>query len=193
MNKYNQTRCSTKIFTIPNVLSMIRIALIPIMVVLFFSERYFATAILLVVSAITDVVDGIIARRCNLVTELGKALDPIADKLTQIAVTFCLGIRIRRMFIPLVLLVIKEVFTGITQLIIIKKKKIVVGADWYGKVTTVFLYFMLFLHMVWLNIPNPVSYSLIGIGIALMVTSCVLYAVRNLKIISRETDVNEQN
>lgn len=77
---------------------------------------------ILILSGITDIVNGIIARKCNMISDFGKAFDPIADKLTQAAMLCCLVVRFQHMMIPLVMLVIKEVFTGITALISIKKR-----------------------------------------------------------------------
>lgn len=193
--KYNEQVCSRKIFTLPNILSMFRIALIPVMVWLFvFRENYLWTAILLAVSAITDVIDGVVARKFNMVTELGKALDPVADKLTQGGVLLCLVFKFKQMIFPLILLVVKEIFTGITQLLIIKKHKIVVGADWYGKITTVFLYLMIFIHIVWTNIAVAISFGLIGASLSLMVSSLIMYGKRNIKIIKYDNDnEREQN
>ncbi len=180
---YNNTVCSRKIFTLPNVLSMLRIALIPAMVILFVFEHYIIMAILLALSAITDVIDGVIARKFNSVTELGKALDPIADKLTQAVVLICLALLFPQLWLPVGILFAKETFTGITQLIIMRKHNLVVGSDWYGKITTVFLYIMMFVHIVWKNIPNLASWIFIGVSIALMVSSLILYAIRNIRII----------
>ncbi len=185
---YNLTECSRKVFTLPNILTMIRIAIIPVMVWLFFINQLWWMAGLLVFSAITDVVDGIIARKFNLVTEVGKALDPIADKLTQCVVLLCLVFNFKQLIIPLIILAVKEIFTLITQIIIYSKRKIVVGADWYGKITTVFLYAMMFVHIVWVNIPQVVSIVLISISIAFMVSALVLYAIRNIRIIKSKDE-----
>ena len=78
-----------KIFTIPNMMSVFRILLIPFILWMFFTERYYIAAGLLVLSGITDLLDGFIARRFHMISALGKALDPIADKLTILAVLYC--------------------------------------------------------------------------------------------------------
>ena len=72
--------------TIPNWLCFLRIALIPVFSVLFIKEHYLIAAIIMVVAALTDLFDGKIARKFNMVSNLGKALDPIADKLSQMAI-----------------------------------------------------------------------------------------------------------
>ena len=91
-----------KIITIPNVLSFFRLLLIPVIVWLYIVKKdpLWTTGIL-VLSGVTDVVDGIIARKCNMISDFGKAFDPVADKLTQIAMLFCLVSRFKWMLLPL--------------------------------------------------------------------------------------------
>lgn len=72
-----------KILTIPNILSFFRLCLIPVIIWLYTEKQdYFWTLLVLLLSAVTDIVDGIIARKCNMISDFGKAFDPIADKLT---------------------------------------------------------------------------------------------------------------
>ena len=80
-----------QIWSIPNLLSMFRILLIPLMVALYWKGRAIAALIVFGVSAASDIADGQIARRFNMVTDLGKMLDPLADKLTQGAAAICVG------------------------------------------------------------------------------------------------------
>ena len=143
--------------------------------------------LVLLISGVTDIVDGIIARKCNMVSDFGKAFDPVADKLTQMAMLFCLVSRFPYMAVPLVLLVIKEVFTGITALITIKRTNTVKGAVWHGKLTTVALYSMMAIHLIWYNIPHTVSLILVGACIGIMLMSFIMYATRNITAIKRGT------
>ena len=148
-------RYQNKILTIPNILSFFRLCLIPVIVWLYVGKQdYLWTLLILTLSGVTDIVDGIIARKFNMVSNFGKAFDPVADKLTQMAMLFCLVSRFKYMMIPFVLLVVKEVFTGITALVSIKKTNTVKGAVWHGKLTTVSLYAMMAIHVVWFNIPR---------------------------------------
>ena len=177
-----------KIITIPNILSFFRLCLIPVIVWLYtVKQDHFLTLIILVLSGVTDIVDGIIARKCNMISDFGKAFDPVADKLTQIAMLFCLVSRFPYMMIPFVLLVVKEVFTGITALITIKRTNTVKGAVWHGKLTTVALYSMMAIHLLWYNIPRAVSLILVGICIGIMLMSFILYAIQNIKVIKNKT------
>ena len=182
-----ESRYKNKILTIPNVLSFFRLCLIPIIVWLYISkEDYFWTLMVLLLSGLTDVVDGIIARKCNMISDFGKAFDPIADKLTQAAMLCCLVVRFKYMLIPLGMLVIKEVVTGITALISIKKTEQVEGAVWHGKLTTVVLYLMMAVHLVWFNIPTTVSLIMVGVCIGIMIMSFIMYSVRNIKAIKNK-------
>ena len=132
---------STKdLFTIPNIICYIRIILIPVFCSLYLtahtkSEFLIATAVV-VFSSLTDLFDGLIARKFNQVTELGKVLDPVADKLTHAAMAFCLASRYPLMWGVLVLMAIKEGYMGFMGIKYLKKGKMMNGAMWYGKVCT---------------------------------------------------------
>ena len=80
-------------WTVPNLLSVIRIAVIPPFAIFFLQGEILWAALMLVISGLSECFDGMIARRFNQVTELGKMLDPLADKLTQATVAVCLGIK----------------------------------------------------------------------------------------------------
>lgn len=173
-----------RIITIPNLLSLFRLCLIPVIIWLYTVRcNYPGTLLVLTLSAVTDIADGIIARKCNMVSDFGKAFDPVADKLTQIATLHCLLSRFPNMMLPLILLVIKEVTTGIMSLISIKRSGAVNGAVWHGKLTTVSLYVMMAIHIVWFRIPQHLSNALIAICIVLMGVSFVLYGIRNVRTI----------
>ena len=183
----NTGSSQSKILTIPNLLSFFRLCLIPVFMWLYCVEKnYLWTGIILIISGLTDTVDGIIARKFNMISDLGKVLDPIADKVTQAAMLFCLLTRFPLMIAPLALMVVKEFFMGVTGLLVIQKTGKVFGADWHGKVNTWLLYAMMILHVFWYNIPDVVSKVLIGICVVMMLISLVLYGRHNLKAL-RET------
>ena len=169
------------IFTIPNILSMFRLCIIPLFIWTYIGkDDPKATFYLLLVSGFTDVVDGFIARKFNMISAFGKALDPIADKLTQIAMLLCLVSNFPPMWIPFVLLVIKEFFSGVAVLVAIKRTGEVHGADWHGKLTTVLVYAMVVIHVLWTNIPQAVSLLLVGACVIMMMISFVLYSKRSI-------------
>ena len=180
----NTGSSQSRTLTIPNLLSLFRLCLIPVFMWLYCVEKnYLWTGIVLIISGLTDTVDGIIARKFS---DLGKVLDPIADKVTQAAMLFCLLTRFPLMIAPLALMVVKEFFMGVTGLMVIQKTGKVFGADWHGKVNTWLLYAMMILHVFWYNIPDIVSKVLIGICVVMMLISLVLYGRHNLKAL-RET------
>ena len=121
-----------------------------------------------------------------MISDFGKAFDPFADKLTQMAMLFCLVSRFRYMLYPLILLVIKEVCTGITSLISIKCTNTVKGAVWHGKLTTVSLYIMMAIHLIWFNIFPTVSLIMVGVCIGIMLMSFIMYTVQNMKAIKNK-------
>lgn len=173
-----------KIFTVPNLLSTFRLALIPVFIWLYcFRREYGWTAFVLILSGLTDIVDGFIARHFHMISDLGKMLDPVADKLTQGAMLFCLMTAFPFMMIPLILLVVKETIAAVTGLIIIKKTKQVYGAVWHGKVTTGLLYATMIVHVIWYQIPPLFSNLLIALCVGMMSLSLVLYLIRNIKLL----------
>lgn len=176
-----------KILTIPNMLSFFRLCLIPVIMWLYCVEdNYLWAGIILIVSGITDTVDGFVARHFHMTSDLGKVLDPVADKLTQAAMLFCLLTRFPLMILPLGIMVLKEFFMGVTGLMVIQKTGKVFGADWHGKVTTWLLYAMMILHVFWYNIPAALSRILIAACVVMMLISLVLYGRHNLKALRED-------
>lgn len=175
-----ETAMKNKIITIPNVLSILRICMIPPFVWLYIKKADYATAtIILILSGITDVLDGFIARRFNMSSDFGKAIDPVADKLTQFTMLICLMTKFSFMWIPVLLLFVKEIFLGITSLLAIKKTGEVHGAKWHGKVATCLIYGMIFTHVIWYDIPYAVSMVFLVSSVTMMLISCFNYAKRN--------------
>ena len=187
-----EERYKHKIITIPNILSLFRLLLIPVIMWLYIvKEDPVLTTVILVLSGITDIVDGIIARKCHMVSDFGKAFDPVADKLTQIAMLFCLVSRFKWMLLPLCVMVIKEVTAGILGLLVIRKTGKVDGAVWHGKATTVSLYSMMIIHLIWYNIPGVISGILIGACTALALLSAFMYSRENVRILLGKKNEHE--
>lgn len=133
-----------EVSNIPNILCYIRIFLIPVFIFYYinakFTEDYYISVPIILISGITDLLDGFIARKFNQVTEIGKILDPIADKLTQIAIIFSLMCKFKFMVILVVLFIVKESFMGICSLILLRKGRKLDGTMWFGKVSTAIFY-----------------------------------------------------
>ena len=186
MEKASEKRiCSGGILTIPNLLSLFRIALIPLIIFLYSTESYVASGVVLIISGITDILDGIIARRFNMITDLGKVLDPIADKTTQIIVALLLISHFPMMILPLALGIAKESFMAISGYAIVKRRGIVPGACWHGKAATVLLTVTMVIHLIWNRIPQDLSTVLISISAAMTVVSFALYTFRNIGLLTK--------
>ncbi len=126
--------------TVPNALSALRIVIVPFFAWAFLTGHLITAAVLLVVSGLSDMFDGLIARKFDQVTELGKMLDPLADKLTQGVVALCLAIRFPVICPLLVIFILKELAMLVCAALLLKKRKRPCAARWYGKVATVMFY-----------------------------------------------------
>lgn len=126
--------------TVPNALSALRIVIVPFFAWAFLKGNLPVAVGLLVLSGLSDLFDGLIARKFNQVTELGKMLDPFADKLTQGVVALCLAIRFPVICPVLILFILKELAMLSCALVLLKKKKRPCAAKWYGKAATVMFY-----------------------------------------------------
>lgn len=124
---------------IPNALTIIRFLLIPFILFYIFTGNYILAFIVFTLSGITDIADGCIARKYNLISNFGKLMDPLADKLTQIATLTSLVVVD---IIPLWILVIvlSKEFIMICGASFLYGKDVVVYSKWYGKLSTVLLY-----------------------------------------------------
>ncbi len=128
------------IFTVPNILSYFRILLIVPFVILFLRGEYLWSAVCIITSGLTDCIDGFLARKLNQITQLGKMLDPVADKLTLLAVGVCLSV-VEPMIIPvIIILVTKDMLMLIGASLMLKNKVMPFASEWYGKVGTVCFY-----------------------------------------------------
>ena len=126
--------------TIPNLLTYLRILLIAPFVISFIKEQYILAMVFLGISALSDCCDGYIARRFNQITALGKMLDPVADKLTLLAVMVCITIMTPQVLPLMVILIIKDVSMLIGGTILLKKGLNPPAAKWYGKLGTIMFY-----------------------------------------------------
>ncbi len=142
------------VWTIPNVLSLFRIVLIPVFAVLYILSAQHPVLLswsvgVLAVSGLTDLLDGFIARKFHQISEIGKILDPIADKLTQVTVLVCMAVHLPRLW-PLVgLCFVKESLQAVgAALLLFRQKSAVQAARWYGKVSTFVFYFAMTLFVV---------------------------------------------
>lgn len=124
---------------LPNILTIIRFLLIPVIVVFALNDNYIATIIILTISGITDILDGFIARRFNLISNFGKLMDPLADKATQLTILVVLAVN---KVIPswIMFIVLLKEFLMIAGASFLYGKDLVVSSKWYGKLATVLFY-----------------------------------------------------
>lgn len=130
-----------KNLTVPNLISVIRIIIIPFFAYFYLRDYLIIAALLLVLSGLSDMFDGLIARKFDQVTDLGKLLDPLADKLTQGVVAICLAVTIPQLRVILAVFIVKECVMLAGGIFLLKRKKRPAAAQWYGKVSTVLFYF----------------------------------------------------
>lgn len=169
-------RMAHRIVTIPNLLSFLRLLLIPCMLYCYLQlHQPLWTMGLLVLSGLTDVIDGRIARRFHMISNLGKILDPIADKLTQVAMIACLVWLHPPLILVLSVQVVRELTLGITGLVVMKRTRLVSGADWHGKACTVLLYLSVLLLFLMPDMASWAVWLLSGLCTAAIVLSFVLY------------------
>ena len=169
-----------KIITIPNILSLFRFCLIPVIIWIYLGlENYILAGFMILFSGFTDIVDGYIARKFDMISDVGKVLDPIADKSTQGVVVLLLATKFPLIIVVAALILIKEVFMAISGYMVVKKCNIVLAAEWYGKLSTVIITAMMVLHLFWPEL-NPILSNVSIIITALSVLmALVLYAIRN--------------
>ena len=179
-----------QIFTIPNLLSAIRLVLIPFIVTTFFKGHYTTALILTAVSAFTDVIDGRIARHFNMISDLGKMLDPLADKLTEGALIICLISRYKLMIALLMVMACKETMMVVMGLKALKNDS-VNSARWYGKVCTVFLYAVMMALLLFVKIPRPVANGLIIACMVMAIFTMIMY-IRFYRDVLQQLE-NEKN
>lgn len=124
---------------IPNILTILRFILIPVILYFIFTGHYLLGFIFFTISGITDILDGAIARKFNLITNFGKLMDPLADKLTQISVLATLVFQKIIPFWILIIVLLKELLM-IIGASFLYGKDVVVYSKWFGKLATVLFY-----------------------------------------------------
>ena len=170
-----------ELITIPNFLSLVRIVLIPVYIAIYLNAKektdlYLAAGIL-AVSCLTDLIDGQIARKFNMVSNFGKILDPLADKATQFSLILCLASRYPILWLLIGIFVIKEGFQLIAGGINLRKGIMLKGALMTGKVCTTVLFITLILMLMIPDIPKVIVYSLTIVDIGFMSLSFVDYLI----------------
>lgn len=164
---------------VPNILTILRFLLIPIILYFIFAGNYILGFIFLTISGITDILDGCIARKFNLISNFGKLMDPLADKLTQISVLASLVIVDIIPVWILAIVILKELIMVIGASFLYGKD-VVVYSKWYGKLSTVLFYLAIVISLFtkqfnisgfWVNFSLTIYY----IALASTVFSLIMY------------------
>ena len=181
-------------WTVPNLLSLIRILLIPVFGVLFYQGEIAWAVVVLVLSGLTDFFDGKIARRFNQISALGKILDPIADKLTQITIAVVIFLEFQKSTDPTIhwfkwvflVFLFKELLMVIVGAIMLACGLRPGAAEIYGKVATFVFYAVMVLVIAfgpeigalhaWFTLPTPAMVVLVILSAVLTVVALLSYA-----------------
>lgn len=173
------------IWTIPNLLSLFRLVLIPVYVIIYLNARdhvdYYLAAGILAVSCLTDLIDGKIARHFNMISNLGKILDPLADKATQFSLIICLSMKYPILLYLVGLFVLKESFQLIAGSINLTKGKMLKGALMSGKICTTVLFVSLILMVMLPDLPEKAIHIIFVTDSVFMLISFVDYLLTYFK------------
>ena len=163
------------LWTIPNIIGYIRIGMIPFIFHFFIHKQYMLSSMLLLISTLSDLVDGTIARKWNMVTDLGKILDPIADKLTHFAIAIGLMFKYPLMKVLIVLMIGKEGYMAYKGLQNLREGHMMNGAFHCGKVCTASLFIGLFILFLFPNISLCWANTIIVVLMAIMLYTWGFY------------------
>ena len=170
-----------KVWNVPNVLTMIRMLLIPVFWVFMIRGQLYTALIVFIAASLTDLADGYIARKYNLITNFGKLMDPLADKLMVISVMLSLA---QRGIVPWAVLAILLAKEGLMVLggAVLYRHQVVVYSIWIGKlaqtVVVISLLSCFFHEWLFATLGFPLHLCLLWLGVALTLTALVMYASR---------------
>ena len=178
-----------KYFTIPNLMGYFRILLVPVFLWLFvksehtpgYNVYYWLMLVTIGVSGLTDFFDGRVARKFNQVTDWGKMLDPIADKITIGAIIVALAIKYPIVLAMVALYIVKEGYMSIVGMILLKKGQKIEGAMWYGKVCTFATYVIIIALLVFKEMPQMWVDILVFVNMAIMLFTFIMYIPYHVK------------
>lgn len=164
-----------EILTIPNLLSLFRLILIPVYITIYLNAQnttdYYVAAGILAVSCLTDLIDGKIARHFNMISTVGKILDPFADKSTQFTLIICLAVNYNVLWYLVALFVVKESFQLIAGSINLKKGRMLKGALISGKICTAVLFVSLIFMIMVPNLQDPTVNLIAAVDAVFMLVS----------------------
>ena len=167
---------------IPNLLTTVRFLLIPFIFISVISKHYLTALIIFTISALTDILDGYIARKFNYITDIGKLIDPLADKLTQIFLLLALAILKLLPWWIFIIVFVKELVMVICASVLYSKDDIVVYSKWYGKLATTLFYLAivcsLLINQFNFSMPFRVDLYLYYLAILATIFSLIMYSIK---------------
>ncbi len=175
---------------IPNILSVIRILLLPFFVMQMMQGNAVGSGIILVASGLTDTLDGKLARRYNWITDLGKILDPVADKLTQFTVSITLAFQLREYWYFFAIMVAKDLIMLVLGGYLLKKGAKLQGSRWFGKISTVVYYIAMILIVFFHSMPQWIFLALLSIATICAIIAALLYIPEFMQY-KRETKIEK--
>lgn len=181
--------------TIPNIISIIRILLVPVFCILYFTPGLkWLAFIALVVSGVSDVLDGLIARKFNQVSRFGKVLDPVADKMFQMSTVICLCIDKVVGWWLLAIMVAKDLFMLIGGTVFYHKTHSVIASKWYGKLTSCLLFstFVISFFLYFMQIDSNLSIIIVSVLAALTMIFSIISAVNYTREAVRINNLHKQ-
>jgi len=173
------------LFKLPNILCYVRILMVPLFVYLFLIGYRLESAIVVIAEALTDVIDGRIARHFNMVTDWGKFIDPLADKLMQFAMLIVTLLTVKWVAILVVLFCVKELIMLFVGIYIYHKGYNLNGSMWCGKVCTVIFDTVMIAFIAFPNISEKAVFFMLGVTAAFLVLSFVVYMNEYKKLLMR--------
>ena len=169
-----------EILTIPNLLSLFRLVLIPVYIILYINAEkaadYYLAGAILAVSCLTDLVDGKIARHFNMISHVGKVLDPLADKATQFALIICLMVRYPILKPLVIFFIVKESFQLVAGILTLRKGRMLTGALFSGKICTTVLFVSLILMVLFPELNTKVIRAITIMDSLFMLNAVIDYA-----------------
>lgn len=165
---------------IPNLLTILRMAAVPVFAVLMMNGDIYAAVAIFLAAEITDVLDGIIARRYNFITTFGKIADPVADKLMQLTALFMLAEK--NMIIKIIpwLVLCKELFLLVSGLYLMRKK-VDMSSKWFGKLTSVLFFIAIMMAFIGGSAIRPITDTMLWICVGMALFAAIMYIRNYLK------------
>lgn len=169
---------------LPNLLTMLRFLLVPVMSYFLINQNFTLAISIYILASATDILDGFIARKYNMITKLGKFLDPMADKLLQFSALLGLWVVGIIPFWITLIFFLKEIFMGLGTIKLLKNKDVVVPSKWFGKMSTVIFFIAIVFSMISENFSMLKPYVLPMFILALLSLffAFIMYLINFLKV-----------